>query len=70
MMFLLGILMILNPVVSFTISFKQIMLGTSPRQDMGIVIGENSSICKVKVPLISVETSSSGMVARTLTWSG
>lgn len=51
-----GILIILNPVFWLTISFKHIILGTSPRLVIGKVNGVKSSIWSVKVPLISVDT--------------
>lgn len=58
-----GILMILNPVFSFTIYLRQTMLGTSPRLLIGNTSGVKLSTCRIKSPLISVDTSSSGMLA-------
>lgn len=63
--FLEGILIILNPVFWSTISFKQMILGTSPRLVMGMGRGAKSSTVRVKVPLISVDTYNSGIVALT-----
>lgn len=51
-----GILIILNPVFSLTIYFKHTMLGTSPLLVIGKTKGRKLSICKVKTPLISVDT--------------
>ena len=58
MIFLEGIFMILKPVFWFTISFKQMILGTYPLLVIGMERGMSSSTIRVRVPLISVETSS------------
>lgn len=63
MMFFEGIFIILNPVFWFTIYLRQMMPGTSPRLDIGIECTGSSFTCKIRAPLISVEASSSGILA-------
>lgn len=58
-----GILIILNPVFSFTISLRQTMLGTSPLLLMGSTSGEKLSTWRIRLPLMSVDASSYGMLA-------
>lgn len=60
---LLGILIIFTPVALSSSSFRQTICGTSPLLCMDMTKGANSSICNSRTPLISVDTSSSGMLA-------
>ena len=67
---LLGILMIFMPERLYSNSFRQIIWGTSPRLKMGKVKGVRSSTCSSREPDISVDTSSSGMLALTKRFMG
>lgn len=62
---LLGILIILTPDLLSSNSLRQTIWGTSPLLWMEMISGDSSSICSSKVPLISVDVYSSGMLVLT-----